>query len=99
MSLHRRLGRLEDVEQDEVAREMARETGLPVADARRQLDLWDRLLAVHGLSLEEEAPVERIREFLVDFAARMGDEDPDGHADETIAEWAAEQTDAEENLL
>ena len=32
---------------------------------------------------------ERIREFLRDFATRMGDEDPERYAEETIADRAA----------
>ena len=90
MSLDRRLGRLEGVEQDAVARELAGQAGRPVAEVRQQLDLWEGLLPVHGLSFDEQAPVERIREFLIDFATRIGDEEPERYAAETIAEWAAE---------
>ena len=90
VSLGRRLGRLEDAEQDEVARAMAREEGIPFDDARRQLDLWDRLIVVHGLVVGERVELERIRAFLTDFAVRLGDEDPERYARETLAEWAAE---------
>ena len=90
MSLGARLRQMEVAERDAEARQLAAEAGLLVDDVRRQFELWDRLLVVHGLEVGEPAELERVRAFLTDFAMRLGDEDPERYVAETIAEWTAE---------
>jgi len=69
-----------------------------VDEVRRQLDLWVRLLVVHGLVIDAPAEIDHIRAFLVDFAVRIGEEEPERYAEETLAEWAAEESSGERNL-